>query len=86
LAGDQQRGYERLTLLYDGAELVGATVDGLRTWRLTEPNVELVEDELDLSEDGRYEHRMLISPEGEIAVRFRSLAVTRHPAEPTERR
>jgi hypothetical protein len=56
LTGDLQRGYEELTLVYRDAELIGAAVDDFNAWRLDQPGVELVEDEVDITGDGRYEH------------------------------
>jgi hypothetical protein len=73
-------------LVYDDAELVGATTDDLARWRLTEAGVELVPDEIDRDREDRYEHRLLVSPDGEFSVRFRSLRVTREPAASSQRR
>jgi hypothetical protein len=86
LAGDRQSGYEVVTLRYDDAELHGASADDLARWRLTERGVELIEDEVDLSPGGRYEHRLLVWPDGEFAIRFGAVRVTSEPAEPSERR
>jgi len=86
LAGDLQQGYEWLTLIYEGADLLGANSDELRTWRLTDRGAELLYDEIDLSEDARYEHRILVWPQGEFGVRFRSVRVDREPAAPSDGR
>lgn len=86
LAGDLQRGYEMLTLLYHGAELVDATTADLDAWRLDQAGVELVEDEVDVRSGGGYEHRLLVWPEGAFGIRFHALQVTRQPARPEERR
>jgi hypothetical protein len=86
LAGDIQRGYEVMTLRYEDAELHGATDDDLARWRLTEPGVELVEDEVDLSPGERCEHRLLVWPDGEFAIRFGALRITSEPAQPSQRR
>ena len=86
VAGDLQQGYEWLTLIYEDADLVEATEDELGTSRLTGGDVELLYDEIDVSADGRYEHRMLLWPEGEFGVRFRSVLLDRKPAQPSDRR
>jgi hypothetical protein len=86
LAGDLQRGYEFVTLLYEDAELHGATAGDLARWRVTEPGVDFIEDEVDIRPDGRYEHRLLLWPEGEFAVTFRALRLAFEPAQPSHRR
>lgn len=86
LVGDLQRGYEWLTLSYSDATLSGATEDDLgRWWPVDELATEIVEEELDI--DGElYEHRMLLWPQGEVGVTFKSLSVERSAATPDERR
>jgi hypothetical protein len=86
LVGDLQRGYEWLTLRYRGARISGATPAELSHWWRAGSGTEIVEEEVDRVDDGDYEHRLLLSPEGEFAVRFRSLSVERHPARPSDRR
>lgn len=86
LVGDLQRGYEWVSLRYDEAQLVGATIDDIRGWRITEPGVELLYDEIDVADNGRYEHRILVWPDGEFGIRFKSLRLTRDPAPPSDRR
>jgi hypothetical protein len=85
LAGDLQRGYQFVSLTYRGAELIGATVDDLRSWSLNTEG-ELLSDEVELSGAGRYEHRLLFDPLGEFAVRFDSVEVVTAPANPANRR
>ena len=46
LAGDLQRGYQFVSLAYRGAELIGATVDDLRTWSL-KTRGEVLSDEVE---------------------------------------
>ena len=87
LTGGLQRGYEWLTLTYDGATLVDPAEDDLRRWWNADeiPN-EIIEEEVDVLDEHRYEHRMLLWPDGEIAIQFSTLNVGREPAEPGDRR
>jgi hypothetical protein len=82
LCGDRQRGYERITLRYQHAELIGADAEAVREWLSTG---EIVEDEIDRHSSG-FEHRMLVWPDGEFAVRFAAVLVEREPADTSERR
>jgi hypothetical protein len=86
LVGDLQLGYEWLTLRYRGASVVGATPADLSRWWSADAGTEIVEDEVDRVDDGGYEHRLLLWPEGEFAVQFVSLSVERRPADPSDRR
>jgi len=83
LVGDLEGGYECLTLTYLGSDLIDVTRDGLAA---TDPGVELIQDEVDVLADGRYEHRILAWPAGEFGVRFRSLRVRREMASSSDRR
>lgn len=85
LVGDLQRGYEWLTIDYADAEVVGG-VEDVAALDLTGLGAELLDDELDILHDGRFEHRVLVWPEGEVWIRFRDLAFTREPADPSDRR
>ena len=87
LAGDRQRGYEWLTLAYGDATLADTTEGDLRRWWNADeiPN-EIIEEEVDHLGDHRYEHRMLLGPDGEVAVQFSTLTVDREPADPGDRR
>jgi hypothetical protein len=69
VCGDRQRGYERLAIEYRDAELVAATDHDLSKW-FADPDTELLYQELDVLPDGRFEHRHLLWPAGEFAVRF----------------
>jgi hypothetical protein len=86
LVGDLQVGYEWLTLDYRDASLTGNSELDLTRWWSTLPPNEIIEDELDLSGDDRYEHRMLLWPEGEVGVQFGALHPARRPASPSDRR
>lgn len=85
LIGDLQRGYEFVTVTYDDAEVVGGVAD-LDALNLLTPRTELLYDELELLTDGRAMHRVLVWPEGEVWVRFRSVRVERSSATPEARR
>jgi hypothetical protein len=87
LTGDLQRGYEWLTLTYGDATLIDTTETDLRGWWSTDeiPN-EIIEEEVDRLADHRYEHRLLLWPDGEVGVQFRTLTVDRRPASPEDRR
>jgi hypothetical protein len=88
LTGDLQRRYEWTTLRYSTASLIGATVDDLQLWCPSPDGQvsEIIDDEIDIAPDGRFEHRMLLSPQGEFGVRFDALAIERRPASSDERR
>lgn len=85
LVGDLQRGYEWLTIDYSDAEVVGG-IEEVAALDLTGHEAELLDDELDILDDGRFEHRVLVWPEGEVWIRFRDLALAREPAGPSDRR
>lgn len=81
VCGDLQLGYRRVTLEYCGdVEIDGASVDDIDRW-LSDPATELLYDEVDRADDGRYEHRHLLWPKGEFGVRCRKLKLTSTPAE-----
>jgi hypothetical protein len=86
LIGDLQRGYENLTLEYMDADAVGSGDADLATRKLTEPGVEILYDEIDRAGDGRFEHRLLFWPNGELTIRFGSLHVSSDPAAADQRR
>lgn len=73
--------YETLTLVYSGArldELTVATLERLARDRDTE----ILRDEVDRDDaTGHLEHRILFWPDGEIAIEFRELSLTREPRE-----
>ena len=75
-----------------------AGIEDVRAWlaALTEPAAtftqpldalatEIIEEEVDIIDD-LFEHRMLLWPEGEVGVRFRTLTVERVGATPDDRR
>jgi hypothetical protein len=86
LIGDLQRGYESLKLEDTDADATGSGHADQATQTLAEPGVEVVYDEIDRAGDGRYEHRVLFWPDGELTIRFRSLRISRDPAAADQRR
>lgn len=62
-------------------QLVGADVRWLNGW-LDDPRTELLYDEVDVVDPGRFEHRHLLWPEGEFGVRFAEVSVVSAPASP----
>lgn len=72
-------GYERLRVDYHGVELVGASDQELAVW-LGDPQTQLIVQEVDALLDGRFEHRHLLWPRGEFAIRFTSIEVATGPA------
>ena len=73
--GDEEIGYRRLVVQYRGrVELVGACEGDLRRW-LDDSRTEFLYDEVDVLDDGRFEHRHLLWPEGEFGVRFEDVVV-----------
>ena len=77
--GDNQIGYRRLTLQYEGhIELAGADLHQLAAW-LDEPETEMLYDEIDVIAQDRFEHRHLLWPNGEFGVRFDRAATISTP-------
>jgi hypothetical protein len=74
-AGDRQYGYERLRLEYRDVELLGVSEQQLDSW-FNDESTELLYDEVDVAGDGRFEHRVLLTPDGEFGVSFGSRALT----------
>jgi hypothetical protein len=73
--GDLKVGYWLSTLTYRGAAVRVEPPDSLRN-----PETEVLYDEIDTAEEG-FEHRLLLTPEGEISIRFRSMAIETKPLE-----
>ncbi|MFF2495364.1 hypothetical protein [Agromyces sp. NPDC058064] len=84
--GHLQIGYELLELTFIDAELRlkhGASIESLRLFNAA---TEIVYDEIDLEPDGRFAHRILLSPAGEYEVAFTALTEWRAAADPRDRR
>lgn len=75
-AGDQQRGYFDRTVTYEGVELKTLDVATLATIA-RDPASELLADEIDLAESGRYSHSLLFWPHyREIVIEFTSARIS----------
>jgi hypothetical protein len=83
VAPADQGGYERLRIEYHGVELVGAGEQELEAW-LGDSQTQLIVQEVDALLDGRFEHRHLLWPRGEFAIRFTSIEVATGPASAEE--
>lgn len=71
--------YRRCTLTYRGnVELVGATSREAVAW-MTDPETQLLYDEIEILPSGQFEHRHLLWPRGEFAVRFDDAEVCSEP-------
>jgi hypothetical protein len=71
----EEIGYRRLVIQYRGrVELVGTGEADLHRW-LDDMDTEFLYDEVDLVDDGRFEHRHLLWPRGEFGVRFEDVGV-----------
>ena len=79
LGGDEQLGYRRLVIQYRGrVEVFGASESDIAGW-LDEAETELLYDEVDVTENGRFEHRLLLWPQGEFGVRFEDAVLVSAP-------
>jgi hypothetical protein len=85
LTGDLQRGYTFVTATYEDADVVGGQAD-LDALKLLDAGTELLYDELELLSDDRAMHRVLVWPEGEVWIRFRTVHLAQEPASPEARR
>jgi hypothetical protein len=85
LTGDLQRGYWWTSLDYESADLVGAEPEEVWEW-LSDGATEIGHEEIEICQDGRFEHRLLLWPQGEFRVRFERVAVDERPASPADRR
>lgn len=83
LAGDLQRGYEWVEIVYRGATL---TPEHAVSAQLLGGDVEVCADELADAQDAGLEHRLCLWPEGEVVIRFTDCVVTKAPASASERR
>ncbi len=77
--GFKRIGYSDLHVRYDAVEL--SALDGEPSALLADPATEVIYHEVDVAENGRFEHRMLLSPRGELTVRFENLAISQQGVE-----
>jgi hypothetical protein len=79
ICGDNQRGYSKVEIKYKEPQGVGAATHKIRKL-LQNRDTEILYDEFDLSNDGRFIHRYLFWPEFiELKISFKSLNVQSHP-------
>ncbi|WP_344059562.1 hypothetical protein [Terrabacter lapilli] len=87
LIGDLESGYQLVDISYRAASLVGIDARALVAAQLdTSADAELVSDELDALDDGRFEHRFRFWPELEFGVAFGQVDVTLLSASSQDRR
>ena len=74
--GDHQRGYFDLSLIYDDVILLDEAPHGLAAL-VNDPQAEILYDEVNLLDQDRFEHRLLLWPAGEVTIQFAGLTLTR---------
>lgn len=77
--GFRRIGYSDLHLRYEGVEL--SAVDGDPAGLLAERASEVIYHEIDVREDGRFEHRLLLEPRGELTIAFDALDISQRGVE-----
>jgi len=75
-AGDEQEGYFDVTLRYFDVAIAPADLDVLNAAQ-SDPEREMLYDELDADGPGRFVHRILFSPDGEVEITFETLRSVR---------
>ncbi|MDQ1547146.1 MAG: hypothetical protein QOH69_2050 [Actinomycetota bacterium] len=73
VTGDLQSGYQRVLLVFHDANLIGS--GSLDEFDFGHARTELLYDEFDVASENAFEYRVLVWPEGELIVRFRSVTV-----------
>lgn len=87
LIGDLQSGYQLVEITYRAAALMGINPSALVAADLeTSADAELLSDELDARDDGRFEHRFRFWPDHEFGVVFSDVDVALTPASLQDRR
>jgi hypothetical protein len=76
--GFRRIGYADLHLRYEGVEL--AATDGDPDMLLADPRTEVIYHEVDV-QDGRFVHRLLLSPGGELVLTFDRLDIAQQGVE-----
>ncbi len=72
----------RVALHYEGASVVGGITDELIRI-VNAPDVQVLADEIDVAGGPMFEHRLLLHPEGDFAIRFSTFSFTQEEiAEP----
>lgn len=83
IVGDQQVGYSLLSLEYTSAQV---QPEGVSLSDLTVGDVEILYDEITLTPDGRWQHRLLLWPYRELAITFDGLQLLTTTATAADRR
>ncbi|WP_028471748.1 hypothetical protein [Nocardioides alkalitolerans] len=78
VAGDLQRGYVEVLVVYTGVTLDAGAIEALRDLA-RDRAAELMYDEVDLADDGSLRHRLLFWPRHEVVVAFGDVQVTVDP-------
>lgn len=68
-----EEGLRDLEILYHRVDLDGLDAELLEE-RAADPDTEILADEMDRREDGRYVHRLLFHPDGEVELTFQDAA------------
>jgi len=77
--GDEQDGFFDVALRYVDAEISAADLERLRTTQ-SNPDREILSDELDTAGPARFAHRVLFAADGEIEVTFETLRAVKVPS------
>ena len=76
--GDLQAGYFDLDIAYEEANMSTTELAEL-TSAVNNSETEILYDEVDLGAVGKYVHRLLLWPRGEIVITFASMTYLMHP-------
>jgi hypothetical protein len=77
-AGDSSTSNYDVNLDYHSA-VITETETGSVSAVMSDPETEVLYDEIDVAGDNAFEHRLLLWPRGIFVVRFKQLHVTQHP-------
>ena len=77
--GFKRIGYADLYLRYQGVDL--AALDGDPAAYLADSATEAIYHEVDVRNDGRFEHRLLLAPRGELTIAFDGLDISQRGVE-----
>ncbi len=77
--GFKRIGYSDLHLRYEGVDV--SAIAGDPAQLLSDPQSEVIYHEVDIRDDGRFEHRLLLSPRGELTIAFEGLAMSQKGVE-----
>jgi len=77
--GFRRIGYADLHLRYHDVELAAASGDPESL--LADPQTEVIYHEVDVADDDRFEHRLLLSPADELTIHFSAVDLTQRGVE-----